>query len=151
MGQVLPPAAGACHPMDCLSGLRTAWMAVAGGERKDAIQLVTVTVRTLNGNCWTMDFPVTATGRDIKSKMKHVSKVPEAEQRLSSGAQIVHDDMQPLRSTSSLHLTRVANGNLKAESSNHALRHYRFGSRYVRPHRLGSVRLVGQTFQDRRR
>ncbi|CAL1164854.1 unnamed protein product [Cladocopium goreaui] len=146
MGQVLSPA-GACHN-DCLSGLRT-MMAVAGSEKKDAIQLVTVTVRTLNGNCWTMDFPVTATGREIKSKMRHIWKVPEAEQRLSSGAQIVHDDMQPLRSTSSLHLTRVA-----AKESSQSLwksRTMRFGARYVRPSRLGSVRLVGQTFHDRRR
>eukprot|EP00434_Breviolum_minutum_P044639 symbB.v1.2.039895.t1/scaffold6855.1/size15029/3 len=146
MGQVLP-LAGAGH-VDCLTGLRTALMAVAGSEKKDAIQLVTVTVRTLNGNCWTMDFPVTATGREIKSKMRHIWKVPEAEQRLSSGAQIVHDDMQPLRSTSSLHLTRV-----QAKESSQSLwkaRSWRFGSRYVRP-RLGSVRLVGQTFHDRRR
>ncbi|CAK8995934.1 unnamed protein product [Durusdinium trenchii] len=136
--------------MDCLNGVRSAVMGIA--LFRDAAPLhVTVTIRSLSGKCWTLELPVTATGREIKSRMRHIA--PEAEQQLSSGVEIISDDMQPLRSTSSLYLTRVPGaGALDTHRTlPRVLRARRFGAGHVRHGRLGSVRLVGQTIQDRTR
>ena len=52
---------------------------------------------------------------------------------------VVAKDMQPLRSTSSLHLTRVQAK--ESSSQSWKARSWRFGSRYVRPSRLAGQRL----------
>ena len=68
----------------------------------------------------------------VQMPSHEIPRIPRPHHRKNNGSK----DMQPLRSTSSLHLTRV-----QAKESSQSLwkaRSWRFGSRYVRPRSLST-------------